>query len=216
MAADPSTTPVPCESDDLVDAVRRSVRAVRASTVDTAARERARTLIEEASRILEEDRLPGPFWQTGFTSLDQFDLQADPTSLFPYSPATGHRNPVSPRMEVTVGDDGVVRATAVFTEQFNGPPFDVCHGGVIALVYDDLVGLAAMVGSGGGMTARLTVDYRRPTPLFVPIEISAWFTELDGRKMYARGEMRHDGELLNEAEGLFIRPPGFPPGAATG
>ena len=76
--------------------------------------------------------------------------------------------------------------------------------------------MAAMVGAGGGMTARLTINYRKPTPLFRPIEIAAWFESQDGRKFIAKGEMRCDGELLSEADALFIRPSGFPPGTATG
>ena len=109
-----------------------------------------------------------------------------------------------------------MHGTVTLTEAYNGPPFDTCHGGIIALIYDDLIGMAAMVGAGGGMTARLTINYRKPTPLFRPIEIAAWFESADGRKFIAKGEMRCDGELLTEAEGLFIRPSGFPPGTATG
>ena len=206
----------PVDEVRLADAVRRLIRGVRVTEVGDDTRAQVLSLVAEATALLEGTVTDGPMWQTGLTSFEQFDLTADPTSLFPHSPAMGRRNPQAPVVDLAVGEDRVVRGTTTFTEQFNGPPFDTCHGGIIALVYDDLIGLAAMVGAGGGMTARLRIDYRKPTPMFVPITLSAWLEEVDGRKLLARGEMRHDGELLSEAEGLFIRPTGFPPGTATG
>jgi acyl-coenzyme A thioesterase PaaI-like protein len=115
-----------------------------------------------------------------------------------------------------VDDDKVVHGFVTFTEPYNGPPFDTAHGGIIALVYDDLVGMAAMVGAGGGMTANLSIDYRKPTPMFRRIELTASLERYEGRKFWAHGEMRLDGELLNEANGLFIRPKGLPPLVSTG
>lgn len=200
----------------LADAVRRIIRGTRVSLAGPDDRTRAMALLAEAAELLERDESPGPFWQTGMTSFDQFDLLSDPTTLFPFSPAMGRANPGAPHVELEVGDDKVVRGTATFGEAHNGPPFDTCHGGVIAMVYDDLVGLAAMVGAGGGMTARLAIDYRKPTPLFEPITLTAWLQEHEGRKFIARGEMRHGDVLLSEAEGLFVRPKGFPPGTGTG
>ncbi len=216
---DPPTTRAQATDDAavrLAEATRRLVRGVRVTQVGGEAHDRALSLVAEAAALLESEVTDGPMWQTGLTSFDQFDLAAEPTSVFPYSPAMGRRNPMSPVVDLEVGEDKVVRGTVTFTEQFNGPPFDTCHGGIIALVYDDLIGLAAMIAAGGGMTARLTVDYRRPTPMFQPITLSAWLDDVDGRKLLARGEMRHDGELLSEAQGLFVRPTGFPPGTATG
>lgn len=203
-------------SDPLVEEARRLLRAVRGAQVPADARTQAAALLAEAASILETEQTPGPFWQTGFSTLEQFDLDAEPTTLFPFSPAMGAANPSAPQVELTVGEDKVVTGTARFDSVHNGPPWDTCHGGVIAMVYDDLVGLAAMVGAGGGMTARLTINYRKPTPLFEPITLRAWLESHEDRKFIARGEMRHGDVLLSEADGLFIRPKGFPPGTATG
>jgi acyl-coenzyme A thioesterase PaaI-like protein len=204
------------EADRLTEDARRLLRSIRTTEVDDAERARAAALLAEAAEILDADASPGPYWQTGFTRLEQFDLSADPTTLFPFSPAMGGASPSAPLVELEVGDDRVVRGTARFDAVHNGPPWNTCHGGVIALVYDDLVGLAAMVGAGGGMTARLEIDYRKPTPLFEPIELTAWLEDHDDRKFRARGEMRHGDVLLSEASGLFILPKGFPPGTSTG
>ena len=200
----------------LADEVRRLVRATRTNTVDQATRDRAVELLQEAALLLEQEQTPGPFWQTGRTSFDGFQISSDALTIFPFSPAMGPLNPVAPVVELEVDDDKTVHGTVTFTEPYNGPPFDTAHGGIIALVYDDLVGMAAMVGAGGGMTANLSIDYRKPTPMFRRIELTARLDRYEGRKFWAHGEMRLDGELLNEASGLFIRPQGFPPLVSTG
>ena len=200
----------------LADAVRRAARGARVSTVDPSERDRAIALLEEASAILEQRQTPGPFWLTGLTSFEEFDMTDSLARLHTYSPALGDANPFAPVVEMEVTDDKVVQGTVTFSEIHNGPPWDTCHGGVVALVYDDIVGLAAMVGAGGGMTARLTINYRKPTPLFAPITFRAWLEEHEDRKFLARGEMHHGDVLLSEADGLFIRPKGFPSGASFG
>jgi acyl-coenzyme A thioesterase PaaI-like protein len=200
----------------LADAVRRLARGSRVSTVSSAERDRAIALIDEASAILGQDETPGPFWLTGLSSFDEFDLTADLATVHTYSPALGDANPFAPVVEMEVTADKVVQGTVTFAEVHNGPPWNTCHGGVVALVYDDIVGLAAMVGAGGGMTARLTINYRKPTPLFEPIAFRAWLTEHEDRKFVARGEMRLGDTLLSEADGLFIRPRGIPEGVSAG
>ena len=200
----------------LADAVRRVARVVRVSTVSPTERDRAIALLDEATAILGQEETPGPYWLTGFSSFEEFDLTTPLEDLHTYSPAVGDANPFAPQVDLEVTEDKVVQGTVRFTEIHNGPPWNTCHGGILALVYDDIVGLAAMVGAGGGMTVRLTVNYRKPTPLFEPIRFRAWLEEHEGRKFLARGEMHHGEVLLSEAEGLFVRPNGFPPGTSVG
>lgn len=54
------------------------------------------------------------------------------------------------------------------------------------------------------MTARLVVNYRRPTPLHTLLHLKARFDHIDGRKIYTSGELDADGVLTAEAEGLFV------------
>jgi acyl-coenzyme A thioesterase PaaI-like protein len=201
---------------ELAAAVRRVARGSRVSTVAAAERDRAIALLDEATAILGREETTGPYWLTGLTSFEDFDLTADLATIHTYSPALGDANPFAPEVELEVTADKVVQGTVTFAEVHNGPPWNTCHGGVVALVYDDIVGLAAMVGAGGGMTARLTVNYRKPTPLFEPISFRAWLTEHEDRKFLARGEMRLGDTLLSEADGLFIRPRGVPEGVSAG
>ena len=57
-----------------------------------------------------------------------------------------------------------------------------------------------------GFTAYLHVEYRKPTPLNRPLELKGWIDKIEGRKRFIRGTCHLDGELLTEANGLFIAP----------
>ena len=88
---------------------------------------------------------------------------------------------------------------------YEGPP-GLVHGGVSALILDQMLGEAAAVGGGPGMTGRLTLHYRRPTPLG-DLTTEAWLESTTGRKTVAKGRLRDaEGNVTVEAEGLFILP----------
>ena len=89
-----------------------------------------------------------------------------------------------------------------FGAAYEGPPGHV-HGGMVAAMFDELLGRAQQ---SAGFTGRLTITYRRPTPLHRELDLIGWFDRVDGRKRWMKGECRLDGELLTEAEGLFIAP----------
>lgn len=207
----PALDPSAYTDPELVAQTRRLLRAIRRNRVDPTTRDEAIDAIAAAADLLEKESMDGPFWQTGFTSFDQIDFNnVSSLDIFRFSPAVGTDNPIASPVDLRV-DGNTVEGTIIIDETKVGPPFDIVHGGIIALIYDDLVGLAAMIGSGGGLTASLTIDYRKPTPAMVPIQVRAWFEAAEGRKLIARGEMRQDGVLLNEARGLFVQPTQFPP-----
>lgn len=212
VADHPDDGPEVAEDRSLADALRELVRLARSSTVGGERRAAAIEHLVAATELLATEQYHGPYWITGHSALGQFTPTRDLQKLSVFSPAIGPANPIAPDMVVTVTDDNHVHARVTLNESYNGPPFDHTHGGVIALIYDDLIGMAAMLGSGGGMTANLSIDYRRPTPLFEELEIHAWYDHAEGRKLIAKGETHCNGELLTEATGLFIRPDSFPVG----
>ena len=118
----------------------------------------------------------------------------------------GLRNPLSPvRPEGREVADGVLRFRLHLGPAWEGPPGHV-HGGVSALVLDQALGEAATVFGGPGMTGRLTLHYRRATPLG-PLTAEAWLESTDGTKSVCRGRtLDADGATCVEAEGLFIFP----------
>ena len=78
------------------------------------------------------------------------------------------------------------------------------HGGVLALVLDEVLGTAVTVSGVSGMTVSLTVSLRAGTPSGVPVEIVARYTGHEGRKSFATGEARVDGEVTAEAKAVFV------------
>ena len=132
----------------------------------------------------------------------QPDPVGHPQEFFPTSPVIGFANPVAPPV-VVEAVDGELRGTATFDYQYEGPPTCV-HGGVIAMVFDEMLGAANIMAGSPGMTGTLTIKYRKPTPLRTPLRLEARFMERDGRKIRTFGAMYNGDTLTAEAEGIFI------------
>ena len=130
-----------------------------------------------------------------------------PQDFFPTSPIVGYANPVAPPVDLWAvrSDEGAMelRGRAFFRYPYEGPPTCV-HGGVIAALFDELLGAMTILNGTPGMTGTLTIRYRRPTPLLAPLDLEARITSIEGRKIFASGGIRHEGELTAEAEGIFI------------
>jgi acyl-coenzyme A thioesterase PaaI-like protein len=144
------------------------------------------------------DQVAGP----GRRMRAQPDPAGHPQDFFPTSPVIGFANPVAPPV-VVEAVDGELRGTASFDYQYEGPPTCV-HGGVLAMVFDEMLGAANIMAGSPGMTGTLTIRYRRPTPLRTPLRLEARFLERDGRKIRTWGAMYHGDVLTAEAEGIFI------------
>jgi acyl-coenzyme A thioesterase PaaI-like protein len=78
------------------------------------------------------------------------------------------------------------------------------HGGVVALVLDQVLGMAVHQAGASGLTRVLTVEFRKATPYGVPLEITARCTEFGGGRSRATGELRHGDVVTAEAEATFI------------
>lgn len=122
------------------------------------------------------------------------------------NPMVGMRNPVAPPLSVAGDGEGSMTATFTLGAAYEGPP-GCLHGGMVASVLDQVVGSAPARIGKPGLTAYLNTSYRRPTLLGVEHTCHAWIHEVDGWKVYARGEIRDpQGRVTAEAEGLFIVP----------
>ena len=62
------------------------------------------------------------------------------------------------------------------------------HGGVSAMLIDQLLGHAAAVPGHPGVTTELSVRYRRPVPLDVPLRVGGRVIEAEGRRVAVIGE----------------------------
>ena len=90
---------------------------------------------------------------------------------------------------------------------FEGAP-NRAHGGVVAAVFDDLMGFVLTIHESPAYTAELTVRYRRPTPVGEEIEFRARLAGRKGRRLHIEAEATDaTGTKIATAEGLFITIP---------
>jgi acyl-coenzyme A thioesterase PaaI-like protein len=123
----------------------------------------------------------------------------------PHNPVIGAANPLSPPMTVEFLDDNSVSSQITMRPIHEGPPGAI-HGGWVASLLDQLLGIANTAVDAGGMTVELTIRYRKATPYDVPLTIRARTDSVDGRRVHASGEIMANGVVTAEATGLFLRP----------
>ncbi len=200
---------VSAERSRLAEAVRALIDATM--TVPDATDEQLSTAAAAVEAVTKNlagvvDRRSGP----GYTPRDHGDY-------LPRSPVVGNASPLAPGTidwEIIDGDDNGdgdgtpsrrCVATGVMTAAYEGPPGYV-HGGMIALVFDEILGIVNIANSCPGMTGTLTVRYRRPTPLFQPLRWEAWIEKLEGRRIQSKAKVFHGETLCAEADGMFVQP----------
>lgn len=116
----------------------------------------------------------------------------------------GTRNPVAPPLKIEHDDTGRAWSSFHLNAAYEGPP-GLVHGGVSALLLDQMLGEAAGAGGKPGMTGTLTLRYRRGTPLG-DLTAEAHIDRVDGIKTYAVGHIADAEGVTVEAEGVFILP----------
>lgn len=118
----------------------------------------------------------------------------------------GLRNAVAPPLVVQHHEarDGRVWSDFHLGAAYEGPP-GLVHGGVCALVLDQVLGESAGASGRPGMTGTLTLRYRQGTPLG-DLRTEGRITHVDGIKTYASGELIGPDGVTVEAEGVFILP----------
>jgi uncharacterized protein (TIGR00369 family) len=123
-----------------------------------------------------------------------------------YSPVYGPGNPVAPPMEASSTPDGRAAGHVTLGKAHEGPP-GLVHGGVVATLLDHVLARAVRAAGRGGLTATITVTYRRPVRLGVPLVATAEIGTTDGRRTTATARIAaadDPGSTLAEAEGLFV------------
>lgn len=103
------------------------------------------------------------------------------------------------------GPDGIAM-TGHFSRFYVGGNSAV-HGGVLPLLFDHMFGtISHAAGRPISRTAFLHVDYRKVTPIDVPLVARGRVTATEGRKAYVSAELVDAEEaLLAEANGLMVR-----------
>lgn len=105
---------------------------------------------------------------------------------FPDCVVSGPANPMGVAVGLhRDGDDAV--ATVSLGAAFEGAP-GRAHGGIVAAVFDDTMGLVLKIIGTPAYTGELTVRYLSPTPVGQELEFRARLTKRDGRKLFMESE----------------------------
>jgi acyl-coenzyme A thioesterase PaaI-like protein len=117
-------------------------------------------------------------------------------------PARDNDHVLAPVFLVRALTQDEASGTVRFTRAFEGR--DAAHGGAIALFFDEVLGRLLNNTEPPSRTAYLHIDYRRLTPLNQNIDFDCRIARREGRKRLMHGSLRLGGEILAEAEGLWV------------
>jgi len=125
--------------------------------------------------------------------------------------ACGRQNPVGLKLDFYEDHEaGQVRAEFTIPENYQSYPGAV-HGGIVATILDEISGRAILLhGSDEDLmaTLRLTIRYRRPTPIGAPLVAVGWVDHMGGMGARVAGEIRlPDGTVTAECEAVLADVP---------
>jgi len=199
----PSRRPVSPARVDAAAEARRLVHALVAADADDATFAEVRALLGEANaRLHAVPHLPRPIFDP--TRLEQARHDPDMSNLDAMADraVTGPANPTSVDIRSRIVPDGAA-AEVVFGPAFEGAP-GRAHGGMVAAVFDDLLGHAMAGTRSIGFTGRLTVHYRAPVPIDTEIAFRLHTGAREGRKLHVHGDARLGDQVLATADALMI------------
>lgn len=116
----------------------------------------------------------------------------------------GRGNPLLPPYVDEKAPPNEVRGRVTFGRFYLGGG-GAAHGGVIPLLFDEVLGRITNMTGNMARTAYLHVDYRKITRLDVEHRIEARLERVEGRKLWASARLTDpEGDVTAEGEGLFI------------
>lgn len=195
------------ETIETAAAVRDLIARLRVADAPPEALARAAALAQEAAALLEpyavHDAQPGQSHLRTVPFTGGLPKLVDPGEFFPYSSVVGPLNPVAPPIALS-WDGTTVTGTVTLGEVYSGPPGAV-HGGIVALIFDELLGVANVKSGVGAFTGTLSIRYERFTPVRRELELAAHVDRTERRKVFTVGTISCDGEVTARAEGIFIQ-----------
>lgn len=181
---------------DLGDALRTLVELSVATEVPAEQLRRAATRVRQATTPLTAVTRGRPELPSADDLLGGIRM---------YNPVTGSGSAMAPPLHIELVD-GVAVGACTLGLAFEGPP-TYAHGGVSAMLLDQMLGYAVSASGNPGMTTRLDTTYHAPVPLLTPLRLSASVTAIDGRRVTAHGTIATAADpdtVLATATGTFV------------
>lgn len=185
-----------------IAALGHELRTLVDATVRTAASPDTLHRVADGVRSLTRQLTGRRRARAEIPSVDEF-----PGGVRMYSPVTGAGSPLAPPMRFGPADGGVA-GTCVLGTAHEGPP-GYAHGGMSAMLLDELMGWACAAAGAPGMTISLQMRYHRPVPLETPLRVFAEVTGVEDRKTSVCGVITTEEDhstVLVAADGVFVSP----------
>jgi acyl-coenzyme A thioesterase PaaI-like protein len=183
---------------DLATAMRDLIETAVTTTVPAAEVRAAAELVRQITERLAVARRP-------VEQLSALDDLSSGRRVF--NMVSGSGSPLAPPLVLRREPGGLVGET-ILGVAYEGPPSYV-HGGMSALLMDQVLGDTAGAAGVWGMTVHLELDYKGPLPIGERLVLRGRVAESEGRKSLIVGTIaRADSpdDLLVEARGLFVKP----------
>ena len=195
------------------DFVARDLDAEQLATVATT----LGTLVALVRRAAPRDRRARGDIEGYQRAVSDAAAQSGRHKLLSDSMVSGAANPMGLGAQLwREGDTACMSVT--LGHAFEGAP-GRAHGGVIAALLDETMGLVNAMDGVLAYTVQLDITYLAPSPIGEPVSARAHPTSREGRKITIEGEVRAGELVIARATGLFIAvdPQRFltPEGAAT-
>jgi acyl-coenzyme A thioesterase PaaI-like protein len=86
---------------------------------------------------------------------------------------------------------------------------EIAHGGIVATILDEVMAWSLVDHDNWGLTARMTVDFKRPVPLERPIRAEGWVTDVRRRLITTAGRVvdAATDEVLATADATYVAAP---------
>jgi acyl-coenzyme A thioesterase PaaI-like protein len=135
---------------------------------------------------------------------DWHDEPGDGELLSSYDerPISGRASPWG--LDVAVRRDGdEVLGEVTLRAAHEGAP-GRSHGGIVAALFDDVLGFVLTMLGQPAFTGELTVRYEAGVPIGVPLQCRARLERRDGRKLFMTAELTDDGRVVARSKATFI------------
>jgi len=190
---------------ELGDELREIIERVTSRRLPLARLERAAGLAADLREALDGERRVRWYEEESedpFPNLQSWDAHVS------YSPLRGRLNPLAPplRTEVVERPDGkrAVLGRVRLGTAHEGLPGGA-HGGVVAALFDDLLGQTQVLAPPVGVTAKLGVRFRKVTPIEEELRFESWIVRDRGTHVVAKANCYAGETRTADAEAIFLR-----------
>lgn len=182
------------------DATRRLIENLVTCTSGAEELNQIADQLNDQADILEQSpRLHG---RTAFEEADGGKYGNQGSLGYELNPLDGKSNPIAaPIIVWTEGDKAFGKVNMGW--QYEGPPNSV-HGGFVAALFDQFLGIAQKLTKQPGFTGTLTIKYLKPTPIDTDLRLEGHVERIEGRKNFLVGEMWAGDVLTATCTGIFI------------